>query len=237
MKQKHRILAYTSIILVFTIVSLFLVKLGYLDKLDISPNKIKEELLAFGVFAPLILIAIQFILAIISILPSPLFSIAGGYIFGPFYGSLYSLIGMMLGSIIVFIIAKRLGRPFVEKFVDKRELQHFDLFFKKKGALVFIFADYLSVFPRDTVSLCAGLTKIKKLDFIMISLAGFLPGAIILNYFGSQLSKNIIDFKIILIAAIITVSFILYIFRHQIKGLIVKEIRIFEEKHRKRKLS
>jgi uncharacterized membrane protein YdjX (TVP38/TMEM64 family) len=233
MKQKHHILAYTSILLIFILVSLLLIRFGYLDKLDLSPNKIKEELLTFGVFAPAILITIQFILAIISVLPSPLFSIAGGYLFGSFYGTLYSLIGMILGSVVVFVIAKKLGRPFVEKFVDKRELQHFDLFFKKKGVLVFIFADYMSIFPRDTVSLCAGLTKIKKLDFIMISLAGFLPGLIILNYFGSQLSKNIIDFKIILIAAIMVVSSILYIFRHKIKGLIVKEIQIFEEKYRK----
>lgn len=235
MKQKHRILAYTFILLIFILVPLLLIKFGYLDKLDLSPNKIKEELLAFGVFAPLILITIQFILAIISILPSPLFSIAGGYLFGPFYGILYSLVGMMLGSVVVFAIAKKLGRPFVEKFVDKRELQHFDLFFKKKGALVLIFADYMSIFPRDTVSLCAGLTKIKKLHFILISLIGFLPGLIILNYFGSQLSKNIIDFKIILIAAIIIVSSILYIFRHKIKGLIVKEIQIFEEKYKRQK--
>lgn len=234
MKQKHHILAFT---LVFILVPIFLVKLGYLDKLDLSPNKLKEDLLAFGVFAPLILISIQFTLAIISVLPSPLFSIAGGYLFGHFYGTLYSLIGMMLGSIVVFIIAKKLGRPFVEKFVDKRELQHFDLFFKKKGALVFIFADYLSIFPRDTVSLCAGLTKISKLDFVLISLAGFIPSLIFLNYFGSQISKNIIDFKVIFIAIIIMVSFALYLFRHQIKGLVVKEIRIFEEKYRKKKFS
>ena len=143
---------------------------------------------------------------------------------------------MLLGSLVVFLVAKKFGRKFVEKLVDKRELYHFDLFFKKKGKLVFIFASYLSIFPRDTISLCAGLTKIKKLEFIIISLIGFIPPLVILNYFGSQLSRNIFDFKIVLLGAIIIVLLVLYIFRHKIKGLIVKEIKIFEEKYKKGKI-
>ena len=234
MKQKHHNISYLFIFIIIIIVLLFL-KLGYIDKLDLSPDKIKDRLLEFGAYAPLILIAIQFILAIISILPSLLFSIAGGYIFGPFYGTLYSLTGMLLGSLVVFLVAKKFGRKFVEKLVDKRELYHFDLFFKKKGNLVFIFASYLSIFPRDTISLCAGLTKIKKLEFVIISIIAFTPHSLILAYFGSQLSQNIFDFKIVLISVIITLSLILYTFRHKIKGLIVKEIKIFEEEYKKEK--
>ena len=233
MKQKHRNTLYILVLLLFILVFPLMLKFGYLDKLDLNPDNIKERLLAFGPYSPLILITIQFILAIISVLPSALFSIAGGYLFGPFYGTLYSLIGMMLGSLVVFMVAKKFGRSFAERLVDKKELQHFDMFFKKKGLLVFILADYISLFPRDTVSLCAGLTKIKKSKFIIISLIGFIPALIILNYFGSQLSRNIFDYKVIVIGAIIVASLVLYNFRHKIKGMIVKEIRIFEEKYKK----
>jgi|TARA_B100001964_G_scaffold223674_2_gene269808 uncharacterized membrane protein YdjX (TVP38/TMEM64 family) len=212
-----------------------MLKFGYLDKLDLNPHQIKERLLEFGPYSPIVLITIQFVLAIISVLPSVLFSVAGGYLFGPFYGTLYSLIGMTLGSLVVFLIAKKFGRPFAERVVDKKELQHFDMFFKKKGLLVFIFTDYMSIFPRDTVSLCAGLTKIKKLEFIIISLIGFIPPLILLNYFGSQLSRNILDYKIIVLGAIIVASLVLYTFRHKIKGLIIKEIKIFEDKYGKKR--
>ena len=237
MKQKYYILAYLSILLIFIIIFPLLLKLGYINKLDITPEKIQDKLLEFGIYAPLILITIQFILAIISILPSLIFNIAGGYLFGPFYGTLYSLIGILLGSFVVFLVAKKYGRPFVEKLVDKRELYHFDMFFKKKGILVFIFSDYIGIFPRDTVSLCAGLTKIKKSEFIIISLLGFIPPVIILNYLGSQLSRNIFDFKVVLLGVIIIVLLVLYNFRHKIKGLIVKEIKIFEEKSKKDKIT
>ena len=231
MKQKHHTILYISTAIII-IILLLLLKFGYIDKLDLSPEKIRDNLLEFGIYAPLILILVQFILAIISIFPSTLFSIAGGYLFGVFYGTLYSIIGALLGSLVVFLVAKKFGRNFVEKLVDKRELHHFDLFFKKKGKLVFIFADYMSIFPRDTISLCAGLTKINKSDFMIISLIGFIPRMIILNYFGSQLSKNIYDFKIIIILAILVISVMLYTFRHKIKGLIVKEIKTYEEKYK-----
>jgi uncharacterized membrane protein YdjX (TVP38/TMEM64 family) len=232
MKQKHHDIFYILSLLVFILLLPLILKFGYSDNLELSSDKIKERLLGFGAYAPLILIAIQFVLAVISILPSSLFAIAGGYLFGPFYGTLYSIIGMLLGSFVVFTIAKKFGRKFVERWVDKRELHHLDIFFKKKGKLVFIFADYMSIFPRDAVSLCAGLTKIKTWEFIVISLIGFLPPVIILNYLGSQLSKNIFDYRIILIGVIIIASLVLYTFRHKIKGLIVKEINIFEEKYK-----
>jgi len=237
MKQKHLKYFYIAILLVFIIIFLILLKFGYLDKLDLNPEKIRNKLLEFGIYAPLILIAIQFILAIISILPSRLFYIAGGYLFGPFLGSLYSLIGIILGSFVVFLLSKKFGRPFVEKLVDKRELHHFDMFFKKKGILIFIYADYMSIFPRDTISLCAGLTRMKKLTFLIISLIGFVPGVLLFTYFGSQLSENIFDFKVILIGALMVISFFLYIFRHKIKGVIVDEIKIFEEQYKKKKFS
>jgi uncharacterized membrane protein YdjX (TVP38/TMEM64 family) len=236
MKQKHHIIFYLLTFLIITPILLFL-KFGYIDNLDMNPEKIQDSLQKFGAYAPLVLILIQFTLAVISLLPSALFNIAAGYLFGPFFGSLYSLIGMVLGSLVVFSISKRYGRKFVERLVDKRELQHFDLFFKKKGKFVIILVDNLSVFPRDTISLCAGLTKLTKLKFTILSIIGFIPHVVIFNYFGSQLSKNIFDFRILLIGAIILILSVLYIFRHKIKGLMVKEIRIFEERHKKKKSS
>ena len=233
MKQKHIYLSYISIIILIIVIVILLLKFGVLDKLDLTPKNIKETLSGFGTLAPLMLIVIQIFLAILPILPSPLISIAGGYLFGPFLGTIYSLIGMLIGSVSVFLISKKFGRKFVERFVDKRELHHFDIFFKKKGNLVFIFADYLSIFPRDTISLCAGITKISKLQFIVISIIGFVPGLVILTYFGSQLTSDMIDFRIILAGIIIIISVILYYFRHKIKGLLVKEIKVFEEEYNK----
>ena len=236
MKQKHIYLSYISIIILIIVIVILLLKFGVLDKLDLTPKNIKETLSGFGTLAPLMLIVIQIFLAILPILPSPLISIAGGYLFGPFLGTIYSLIGMLIGSVLVFLISKKFGRKFVERFVDKRELRHFDIFFKKRGNLVFIFANYLSIFPRDTISLCAGITKISNLQFIVISIIGFVPGLVILTYFGSQLTGDTIDFQIILAGIIIIISVILYYFRHKIKGLLVKEIKVFEEEYNKNKL-
>ncbi|MCH8040847.1 MAG: hypothetical protein IH977_10970, partial [Nitrospinae bacterium] len=37
-------------------------------------------------------------------------------------------------------------------------------------------------------------TKISNLKFIIISIIGFVPGLLILTYFGSQLTSDMIDF-------------------------------------------
>lgn len=46
--------------------------------------------------------------------------IAGGYIYGTLLGSVYSLIGITLGSVFVFLLAHIYGRPLVHKIISKK---------------------------------------------------------------------------------------------------------------------
>jgi len=95
-----------------------------------NPDEIRTFIEGFGIFGPLVFIFFQFLQVIIFFVPGAVFTIAGGYLFGTFVGTVYSIIGTMIGSILVFLVSRKYGRPFVEKIVHRKERQHFDSFFK-----------------------------------------------------------------------------------------------------------
>tara|TARA_Y100000310_G_scaffold337986_1_gene426440 strand:+ start:3299 stop:4129 length:831 start_codon:yes stop_codon:yes gene_type:complete len=216
----------------FFILLMIILAFVYKDELSLiysSPESVKQFISNFGAFAPIALILLQTAQVIIFVIPGPVFTIAGGYIFGTTLGTIYSLIGTLLGSCLVFYISKRFGRPFVEKIVSKKDLDHFDIFFKTRGKIaLFISRTIPILFPNDVVSFAAGLTSLKWKDYVLISFLGFIPQIVILTFFGDKLTENLNPITIGIVA-IIGFGALAYVFRHPLKILFIKEIKVVEK--------
>ena len=205
----------------------------YQDQLKLvyrSPETVKQYAAGFGAFAPVIFILSYVVQAFVLFIPTLILTMFGGYVFGVVWGTIYSLIGMTIGSIIIFLIARRLGRPFFNKVISKKELEHFDVFFKKRGDVsIFLARSILILFPPDVVSIAAGLTQIKFKHYVIFSILGFIPSLIILTLFGERLSQGISPATFIVLALIILAIFG-YILRHPLKVFLIKEIEEYERK-------
>jgi uncharacterized membrane protein YdjX (TVP38/TMEM64 family) len=75
---------------------------------------------------PLICIGIQFLQVVVFVIPGEITQVAAGYVFGAWFGFLYSVIGIMLGSAFDYTFARLVGRPAVEKLVGPARLQRID---------------------------------------------------------------------------------------------------------------
>lgn len=194
-----------------------------------SPETIKQYIEGFGILAPVMFIAIYTLKAVFFIIPTTPFAVAGGYLFGAFLGTIYSLISITLGSAIVFCISRKFSRSFAEKAINNRELKHFDVFFKKRGkAALFIARATPELFPTDAVSFAAGLAKIRFKDYLLLTFLGSIPNMLVLNLFGTQLSHGLSPTALVIL--IVLVLIILgYLFRHRLRVLFIKEIREYEE--------
>lgn len=168
-----------------------------------NPQIVKDFISSAGIFGPFVLILMQTCQVIIFVVPGPVFTIAGGYAFGILWGFIYSLIGTLLGSIVVFMLARIYGRPFVEKMVDKDDLKKYDKFFKEKGKLsLFITRTMPILFPNDAISFAAGLTPLTLFDYAWISFVGFIPNIFVLTYFGDMMYTNMNPTFLLLLAII-----------------------------------
>ena len=61
---------------------------------------------------------------------------AGGYIYGVVLGSIVSTVGILLGSIIVFFLARKLGVPFLRAIISEKKLEQFRSLLSKGRSLV-----------------------------------------------------------------------------------------------------
>jgi len=123
--------------------------------------------------------------------------LAGGFIFGTWYGFFLNYIGRVIGHLIAFIISRSIGRPIVERLVKPENLVKYDKFWEKGGAFLLFLFYYLPLFPDDEISYIAGTSKIKLIPFIVANLLGQTGGALTLAYLGNGIKLKTITFIIV----------------------------------------
>ena len=99
----------TAAVILFCVFVVFVIVKAYMDGKFESVETLQEYIKGFGLFAPLVLIAIQALQVVIPVLPGFLGCAVGAVLFGSMGGFWCNYIGISAGSIIAFLLAKRYG--------------------------------------------------------------------------------------------------------------------------------
>ncbi|WP_243159290.1 VTT domain-containing protein [Clostridium sp. cel8] len=150
---------------------------------------------------------------IVFFIPGELIQVAGGYIYGPFIGSILSVIGITTGSIIAYVVSKIFGNPLVNKMLSKKKLKFFRKILNLGSINFVVFLLYLIPgIPKDILAYICGISKISLKDFIIYSTLGRLPGIFISSYFGSKVYSED-KFILIFIFIFMVLLFVIGVFR------------------------
>lgn len=174
---------------------------GPLTSLLSDRQKITEIIQKFGIFAPLCYMLLQATQTVIAPIPGQVTGLVGGYLFG-WWGILWTVIGSAFGFFIVFTLARRFGRPLVEKIIKKEHLDRFDFIAGKKAPIILFIIFLLPGFPDDVVCYVAGLTEIPIKQLMAMIIIGRLPAVIMTNIFGDSIGNG--DFLPLFIITILT---------------------------------
>lgn len=80
-----------------------------------------------------------------------------------------SMLAIISGSLVVFVLVRKFGRAFVERFISLKVLNKYEKYFlSKKGEAIIIPMLLLPFFPDDAISFMAGLSKISLTRYITI---------------------------------------------------------------------
>lgn len=154
---------------------------------NLDPEDVERWIDGFGVLAPLVYIGLLASTIIFTPLPSVPVDIAGGLAFGLFVGTLYTLLGGMIGATINFYVARRLGRGFVERKVGAQAMAQIDSFADRAGARFIVATRLIPLFNFDWISYAAGLTMMPYRTYALASLLGMTPPVIGIVYVGDVL--------------------------------------------------
>jgi len=149
----------------------------------------RQRLLAFidehQRFAVVIFITLQALQVVAAPLPGEVTGFVGGLLFGPVWGVLFSTIGLTLGSWAAFLLARTLGRPLVERLVDRDTLRRYDYVMRHKGLFLAFLLFLIPGFPKDYLCYLLGLGHMSQRNFLLVSIPGRLLGTILLTLGGS----------------------------------------------------
>lgn len=144
-----------------------------------------------GPLAPLVYIGFKAMTYVIAPLSSGPVVMLSGTIFGPWLGTLYSLLGDLIGGSINFWIAHVFGRAMIKRFTGAKGLTQVDHYYETVGewkGLLFARIALSSFY--DFISYAVGLTKLPYRQYLLVSaLGGLLPTAYTV-FFGATLLSN-----------------------------------------------
>lgn len=155
-----------------------------------SQDRIEQTVKDAGPWGPLIIILLQILQTLAAPIPGQVVAFAAGYLYGTALGATYAMIGATIGFTLIFILARKLGRPFVEYFVDKKTLQKFDYLAESKGVFIFFLMALLPFFPDDFICFVAGLTKIRIRTLVIVTFLGRLPTNLIYAFAGEGIAND-----------------------------------------------
>jgi uncharacterized membrane protein YdjX (TVP38/TMEM64 family) len=135
-----------------------------------------------GVAAPVVFMSI-YTLAPVLFLPGSVLTLAGGALFGPIWGTLYSLTGATLGATLAFLVARYLARDWVARKSGGRLKQLIEGV-ESEGWRFVAFVRLVPLFPFNLLNYALGLTRIRLSHYVITSYVCMLPGAGAYTYLG-----------------------------------------------------
>lgn len=192
-RVRPHLVAHIAMLVVFLVLVVYVsVKFGpAITRLMSHPERFKEFIDAYGPASALLYILIQAAHVIIVVIPGEIVQIAGGYAFGTFFGTLYSLIGIIVGTLIVFFATRLVGYSLVRAFVSPRKLEKFDFLINSPKSEIALFVLFLIPgIPKDTLVYISGLTPVKPWRFLLICTIARFPGLWGSAYIGANLQEK-----------------------------------------------
>lgn len=171
---------------------LFLLALFFWWRTQISLSEIPHLLTRLhdvGLFkAALIYIVIYSVRPLI-LFPATLLTVASGLIFGPWLGTLFTIVGENASANLGFSLARWFGRNAVEKHLSG-EVSRWDDKLKQNG-VVAVLTMRLIMLPFDAVNFGCGLTAIRHRDYAVGTFIGILPSLIGFVLLGGIASSDV----------------------------------------------
>ncbi|WP_430609738.1 TVP38/TMEM64 family protein [Enterococcus sp. DIV0876] len=124
------------------------------------------------ILGPIIFICLQILQVVVPIIPGGISSAAGVLIFGPYMGFVYNYVGICIGSVIIFLLGRRYGKPFILSMISDKTYDKYIGWLDNQSRFekLFALAIFLPVAPDDALCLMAGLTNISVKRFTLIIL-------------------------------------------------------------------
>lgn len=169
MRNRKQLLSLLILLVMVVGGSLFLLDSGFFAAAA-SPEALRTYIDRFAPYSHLCFFLVQLLSVVLAPIPSNITAAAGGMLFGTWPAFVLTFAAVAAGSLLVFWLARVLGRTFVDRLVSRRlSEKYLDVIHTKTTAFLSL-AFLFPYFPDDVLCILAGLTNISFRRFAVILL-------------------------------------------------------------------
>lgn len=155
-------------------------------------SRYHAELAAFvsahAVAAALIYLALYIVNTALSLPSATALTLAGGYLFGIWLGTLYTVLGATIGASIVFLAAKTsLGEQLRVRATGA--LKRMERGFRENALSYLLFLRFVPLFPFFVVNLVPAFLGVPASTFVLGTFIGIVPGTFVYALAGAGLGS------------------------------------------------
>lgn len=169
MKNRQKLLTLAAVLLLLAGGGWFLTSSGFFQAAR-SLDGLRAYIVHFAPYSHLAFFLVQLLSVILAPIPSNITAAAGGVLFGTWPAFLLTFGAVAAGSLLVFWLARALGRDFADRLVSRKLSEKYQDVLRTKAPVFLVLAFLFPFFPDDMLCILAGLTDISFRRFAVIVL-------------------------------------------------------------------
>ena len=155
----------------------------------VTPQQLQETISRCGSWAAIAYIGLFTVLPAF-FFPVAVLALAGGLLFGLWWGSVYTFAGAILNCTLMFLLARYAGREKVEALIRKKlspswqqQLQNLN---SSGGFVLLVILRLIPAVPYNLINYAFGLTAMPYRTYIIGSAIGIIPGTLAFINIGDK---------------------------------------------------
>ena len=214
LRRHQNAVRLTSLVIVVVAVILLMRQLPT----DIAIDRLREGLGELGPWAYVVAV-VAYVLGSLFLVPGGLLTLSVAAAFGFWRGVPIAISSATLAAAVGFVIARRLGRTWVEQRVaGSRWMTAIDAAVAEGGWKVILLLRLSPVVPFSIANYLYGLTPVKLWRYVVASFFGMIPGGVMYVYLGSTgvaaasgNTGSVLQTLLLAVGAIATVALCVYV--------------------------
>lgn len=206
-RLKRRSLKQTRLLKFAIIAAIMLVAVFLMQKIGVS--ELRELIGEHVLFAPMIYVLCFAILPIF-LFPVPVLAVVAGAAFGLFAGSLYTIIGAMINSVLMFYIARFLGFRAVSDFTQNSKSKILKTLGEPGGKFsLILILRLMPLVPYNALNYACGVMNVSLREYVVATFVGIVPATFIMVNLGEKaldMRSNGFIIACVLMAALVVLS-------------------------------
>ena len=155
----------------------------------VTPQQLQSAISQCGPWAAIAYVGLFMVLPAF-FFPVAVLALAGGLLFGLWWGSLYTFVGAILNCTLMFFLARYAGRAQVEALIHRklsiqwqRKIQNLN---SRGGFLLLVVLRLIPAVPYNLINYAFGLTAMPWRTYIIGSAIGIIPGTLAFINIGDK---------------------------------------------------